>query len=69
MRLVLWEKVELKALNNSDNNLCCRPRKASDQDSLTFTPDFTWSVVNSRHNQAAMAWESMLPYREVKIKL
>lgn len=49
MRPVLWEKVELKALNNSDNNLCCTPEKASDQDSPTFTPDFTWSVVKSRH--------------------
>lgn len=33
-------------------NLCCRPRKASDLDSPTFTPDSTSPVVKSRHNQA-----------------
>lgn len=69
MRSVLWEKVELKALNNPDINLCCRPKKASDLDSPTFTPDFIRSVVKSRHNQAVMTWASILPYKQVKIKL
>lgn len=39
------EKVELKALNNSDLYLCCRPRKASDLDCPTSTLDFTLSVI------------------------
>lgn len=73
IRIVLWddrekvEKVELKALNNSDLHLCCRPRKASDLNCPTFTPDFTLSVVKSRQNQPLMTWVSMLLRRMLQV--